>query len=82
MKKAVNWLINSAWTLTYEDHGDKTITILAYNRADPWGYTHHNPKCHLREGYKRTVYQAIINGETFNVRNPQYIFDYNQAIPS
>jgi len=75
--KAIERLINSVWTVTADISGD-TATIKAYSRDDEEGYRleHSLPQGRLIEGEGRIVEGLVIDGETYTVSNPQFIFSY------
>lgn len=75
--KATHRLLDSVWTVTADISGN-TATIKAYSRDDEDGYRLEKslPKGHLIEGEGRIVEGLEIDGETYTVNNPQYIFSY------
>jgi len=90
MKKyATKRLINSVWTLTYREVGDK-IEILGYSRNNDIGYDQEKdlPRCSIVEDEARTVlgvkllpykafeYNAAKSDKVFEVINPEHVFSY------
>lgn len=76
--KAVHRILDSIWVIEYKVIGNAQIEIIKYSRDDPDGYELENelPKGHLVEDPGRIVYKAVIDGQEYEVVNPQYVFSY------
>lgn len=70
----INWI----WYLDYTPNSDGTVTINRHWREHKGEGNH--PKTDVwfrcREDAKRIVRAVTLSGNTFEVKNPQYIFSY------
>ena len=93
MLYATHRLIDSVWTLVYEQVSETEIKILAYARDITHGYRHEKvlDNCNLLEDSKRHVHSVTlrdyspfpfssdaVNERTFTVTNSKHIFDYEK----
>jgi hypothetical protein len=83
MNKACINVGGVVWTMTYIDHGDKTITIENFDKEDNDGYMFSQTLPVLQsiqETGDRVADKVTINGETFDVRNKQNVYTYKQPL--
>jgi hypothetical protein len=78
--KAVQRLINSMWTLTYELVSETSIKVIDYTRDDDEGYEREweLPRLRVIEDDKRFIISAEIGGKTYTVTNPRFVFSYHR----
>lgn len=90
MKYATKRLIDSVWTLGYNET-EEGIEIVSYDRENPIGYKQEKtlPQVNIIEDDERTIigvqfrdytysFQDAGYGTELKVLNPQYIFAYTQ----
>lgn len=74
--KAYKPILNWCWILEYEINPDNTITILRHYRTkDEWP-DQNDVTFSIHEDNQRTALDVFLNGKTYKVANPKFVFDY------
>lgn len=78
MKYAVKRLIDSVWTLGYEEVDEYNVRVFSYDRDNPVGYEKEKelPKLVNIENDERVLEAVEIDGKRYAVVNPCFIFSY------
>ncbi len=73
----VQRIINSVWTMDV-DIAEESVTINSFGRDNREGYLqeYELPKLGIVEDEKRNITDILIDGKTYKVTNPQFIFSY------
>ena len=70
-----HWVINWAWVALIEDHGDKTCTLLKYDRTKtPPEFE----QGHVVENNDRHVVAVKVGDEELKVLNVKHVFSYSK----
>ncbi len=91
--KATHRLIDSVWTVEFNEVSPTEVEIIRYSREDPEGYYRERelPQCTVVEAEGRIFTELMmrdkfhpfgwVNGDncdrTYKVVNPKHVFDYN-----